>query len=131
MSKVALGTTMDAIATALSSLISGTAHAWPVEDARPGDAVVGYPDGAITFASTFGRGGDELTIPVWLICGYRSQKSTRDAIAAHLTGGSSVVDALLALSTDPVVSLTGTVEPFTTPQGEPLVAVRFDLTITT
>ncbi len=112
-----LAATNRAIAAALVTAgIASTGYAWPSEGARPGDAVVGYPD-SIEFDLTFQRGYDQVRIPFWVLAGLVADESTLDRISDLMAGGASDVKAALEGTTlgDVISSLritSATVVPF-------------------
>lgn len=89
-----LAATMDAIAGKVPSGATERVYAWPVEDAKPPCAIVGYPDADITFDRTFGRGSDEVTIPLFFLVGKAHDRSARDRLSAVITGATGVKDAI-------------------------------------
>lgn len=92
MAGINLVTVMDALATAFAS-VTGVSRSfgYPNEDARPGDALVGYPTD-IDLAVTFGRGMDHAVFPVLVICGLSSDATTRQTASDMLLGSSDVLD---------------------------------------
>ncbi len=95
MGGINLSATMDALATAFSNVTGVTrAFAWPTEDATPGTAVVGYPDGDLELVITFQRGADKATFPVWIVCGLVQDEETRDFASALLLGSADIIDAV-------------------------------------
>jgi hypothetical protein len=85
---------MDGIATLVtnSALVSNV-YAYPVSAVTVPCAVVGYPTD-IQFDLTFGRGGDEMTLPVWFIVGIGTTKDARDALSTILGDTSSIKSTL-------------------------------------
>ena len=94
MSPINVSLVMQAIADELVSAgVVENAYGWPVKQARPVCAIVGYPD-ALEFDATFGRGSDKATFPVYIVCGAVHDQSTRDVISGYITGATGVKDAL-------------------------------------
>lgn len=83
---------MDGIAAQVVGLIPNT-FAWPAESVTPPAAVVGYPT-RIEFDLAAGRGGDEMTIPLWVIVGKSGTKAARDQISTWIGDTSSVKSAV-------------------------------------
>lgn len=93
MAALDLTATMDALAAAMLNVTGVTrSFAWPVEDVDVGDAVVGYPTEPIEIGTTFGRGADQTTFPVWVICGMAQDKASRDFAADFISGSTDVSD---------------------------------------
>lgn len=124
MGKVDLATTMDAIAAAL--VTGGTvtkAYGWPHPTVQKQQAVVGYPtEGTLGF--TFQRGGDRVTLPVWVICGLPGEESTRDYLST-LLGASDDVKTVIEAALSSVEVNEPRIEVYEATGGE-YMAVRFD-----
>lgn len=80
-----LGDVMDEVATRLSTIEPLRVSAWPVGTIQPPAAIVAYPDN-YTYDETYGRGMDRMTLPVVVIVGRPTDRSTRDAIAQYANG---------------------------------------------
>lgn len=119
---------VDLAAAVQPELDSGrTAHSRPIEGAKPGDAVVGYPTDPIAIAGTFRRGMDRLTVPVFILCGYAQDASTQTAVGTWLGSGSVIAAIEAYAGTWSSVSVTQVqIEDFSPIGGTPLVALRFD-----
>lgn len=91
---VQLAALMDAIKAKVPDAATKRVYAWPVEDAAPPCAIVSYPDSAIDFDLTMGRGADRLTIPVFFLVGKAVERTARDALSAILTGASGIKTAI-------------------------------------
>jgi hypothetical protein len=90
-----LANIMDKIADALTDGgVTKRAYAWPVETVSPPCAVVGYPQEPIEFDSTFSRGSDLITIPVYFIVGKASDRNSRDQLSEIIDGANSVKECL-------------------------------------
>ena len=87
-----LAATMDAIAAPLAPL-TPTVYAWPVREAEPPCAVIGYP-ADFAFDLTYRDAHQETTFPIWFLVGPASDKATRDAVDAVLEGTAKVKAAL-------------------------------------
>lgn len=90
-----LGDVMDQVATQLDTITGLRVFAHPPGTVVPPAAVVSYPE-TYTFDETYGRGMDRLTLPVVVVVGKPTERSTRDRLAAYCDGsGSSSVKAVL------------------------------------
>jgi hypothetical protein len=129
MGALDLAGTMDALAAAVEGTTAVTkCHAWPVEGAKVGEGVVGYPTESIEYDGTFQRGQDRATFPVWILCGLPSDQRTRTTLSALITGADSIKTAIEAYSTsayDSVRVTDGAIDRFLGGSGEQ-VALRFD-----
>lgn len=87
---------MEALATRLKTIDGLRAYGYPVESVSAPAAIVGWP-AAYTFDATYGRGHDDLVIPVVVVVGRpRDNKATLDRLSAYLDGsGPSSVKAVL------------------------------------
>lgn len=66
----------------------------PDKPPHPPAAIVSYPD--LEFDATYGRGMDRMTLPVFLLVGKVSDRSTRDNVTKWVTGsGADSVKAVL------------------------------------
>jgi hypothetical protein len=128
MAGLDIAAVMDSLA---AGLVAGgactVAHAWPNEAARVGEGIVGYPE-AVEFDLAFGRGLEEATFPVLIVCGGSSFKTTRTTAAALITGATDVKDALEAYagSWDSLRVVRAVIEEWE-PIGQPAqLVVRWD-----
>src|SRR5687768_1669543 len=80
-----LSDVMDEVAARLGAIKGLRVFAYPADSLSPPAAAVLYPDG-ITFDETYGRGMDRLTLPVLVVVGKPTDRSTRDRIAAYCDG---------------------------------------------
>jgi hypothetical protein len=87
-----LAATMDAIATRLQPL-APTVYAWPVREAVPPCAVVGYP-ADIAFDLVYHDASQEMTFPIWFLVGPVADKATRTEADAVIEGSAKVKAAL-------------------------------------
>ena len=90
-----IGDVMDQVAAQLASIpqLSGRVFAYPPGSVVPPAAVVSYPDQLI-FDETYGRGMDRLTLPVMVMVGRPTERSTRDHLEVFCEGsGPSSVKA--------------------------------------
>ena len=132
MSALSVKSVMVDLAAAVQPELDGgrTAHPRPVEALQPGDAVVGYPTDPMSISTTFRRGQDRATFPVFVICGMPQDESTQTAVDA-LVGSGSIVAAIEAYAgTWQSVSVTqASIVEYTPTGGSPMVALRFDVDV--
>jgi hypothetical protein len=86
-----LATVMAQLATQLDTIAGLRVHGSPPGTVVPPAAIVDYPD-EITYDASYGRGCDRITLPVWVVIGRPTDRSTAALLAAYATGsgGSSV-----------------------------------------
>jgi hypothetical protein len=90
---------MDEIATRLDTIAGLRCFAWPPGTATPPAAIVSYPND-YTYDETYGRGMDRMTLPVVVLVGRPTDRSTRDALAQYVNGsGAASVKAVLESGT--------------------------------
>lgn len=86
---------MDEVATWLRTISGWEVYAWPVGSASPPAAIVSYPTD-LAYDATYGRGMDQLKLPVVVLVGQANDLAARDRLAAYCKGtGASSVKALL------------------------------------
>lgn len=94
-----LSTVMDQVATQLDTIAGLRVHAYPPSTLTPPAAVVAYPDD-YTFDATYGRGMDRMTLPVVVMVGKVSDRSSRDRLTDYLDGaGAASVKAVVEAGT--------------------------------
>ena len=94
-----LGEVMDAISTRLDSVGGLRCFAYPPGTLTPPAAVVSYPD-TVTFDATYARGMDRMSLPVFVVVGRPTDRSTRDLLSAYCNGaGAKSVKAVLESGT--------------------------------
>lgn len=94
-----LGNVMDAISTRLDTITGLRCFASPPATLVPPAAVVSYPD-TLAFDATYGRGMDRLDLPVVVVVGRPTDRSTRDNLSLYCDGsGASSVKAVLESGT--------------------------------
>lgn len=92
---ITLSTTMDALGAAMLNVTGLTkAYTTPTEAIRPPCVIVGYPEGDMQLAATFGRGSDRMTFPVIVVCGLQFDAGTRTLVSSVITSASDGWDAL-------------------------------------
>lgn len=89
-------TTMDVAAT-MDALAAATGmtntFAYPVDDAVPPCAIVGYPIDEMDIHKTFGVANASGVFPVWIVFGDVMEKETRDLISSTMTTVIAGIDA--------------------------------------
>jgi hypothetical protein len=90
-----LAAVMQAVSDQLDTIVGLNCYAWPSSTVSPPAAVIAYPE-SIDPDLTYRRGKGRISLPVWVVVGNVSEKSTRDAIAAYVnsSGPASVVAVL-------------------------------------
>lgn len=83
---------MDGLAARAVTLIPNT-YAYPVDNVTVPCAIVGYPT-RIEFDLTMDRGGDEMTLPLWVLVGKSMTAAARDALSTLLGDTSSIKSAV-------------------------------------
>ena len=133
MSGLNLASVMVDLAAAVQTVLATgyKAYPLPIEGARVGDAVVGYPQDPIGISTTFRRGQDRATFPVYVICGMAQDEATRTAISAWIDDSGSVITAIEGYAgTWSSVAVTEVrIESFTPTGGSPQLALRFDVDV--
>lgn len=133
MSALSLSAVMVDLAAAVQTVLATGCKAYPlpIEGARVGDAVVGYPPDPIQISTTFRRGQDRVVFPVFVICGMAQDEATRTAVSAWIDNSGSVVTAIESYAgTWSSVSVTEVrIENFTPTGGSPQLALRFDVDV--
>lgn len=76
---------MDELATRLGRIPNLRTFAYPPDNAHPPAAIVSYPT-TYTYDETYGRGSDRLELPVVLVVGKPTDRSSRDALAVYVAG---------------------------------------------
>jgi hypothetical protein len=90
-----LAAVMDEVAARLATIAGLRVFAYPPGSVEPPAAVVSYP-GDYTFDGGYARGMDRMTLPVVIVVGKPTDRSTRTRIAAYVAGsGASSIKALL------------------------------------
>ncbi len=76
---------LDEIAGKLDGIDGLRAFGYPVARLPLPGAVVGLPDD-ITFDAAYGRGSDELTLPVWVMVARGDERAAAEELAPYLNG---------------------------------------------
>jgi hypothetical protein len=86
---------MDEIAARLDTIEGLRVHAHPIGKITPPAAIVSYPD-TLEFDKTYGRGMDQMSLPVVLVVGRAVDRAARDELAAYCKGaGERSIKAVL------------------------------------
>jgi hypothetical protein len=82
---VNLNDVMNQLGTQLDTIAGLRVYPYPADTVAPPAAILGLPDG-IEFDATYGRGSDEITIPVLVVVGRASDRAARDKLAEYCDG---------------------------------------------
>lgn len=80
-----LSDVMDEVARRLRGLEGVRAYEWPTNSVQSPAAVVLYPQ-RYDYDETYGRGTDRMTLPVAVLVGRTTERSTRDILSALISG---------------------------------------------
>lgn len=90
-----LAAVMDDIAGRLETIDGLRTFAHPAANISPPAAIVSYP-GEYTYDATFGRGMDRINLPVVVLVGKVSERSSRDRLGAYVNGdGAQSIKAVI------------------------------------
>lgn len=94
-----LADVMQALADRLDTIAGLRVHGHPPDKVTPPAAIVTYPD-TYTYDETYGRGMDRIELPVVVVVGKVSARSSRDDLARFVDGsGVASVKAVLESGT--------------------------------
>lgn len=127
-----LADVMEEVAGRLGTINGLRVFAYPPDDVHPPAAIVSYPD-TYTFDETYQRGMDRMAVPVVLVVGKPTDRSSRDRLAQYCDGsGPASVKAALEAA-DYVachsVRVTGIEFDVVSIAGTDYMAARFDLDV--
>lgn len=80
-----LNAVMDAVGARLATIVGVRVYDFPPDSVAVPAAVVSYPE-EITYDETYARGCDSCTLTVSVLVGLVSDRASRDALAAYLSG---------------------------------------------
>lgn len=80
-----LADVMQAVADRLDTVQGLRVFAYPPDALHPPAAVVTYPE-TYTFDATYGRGMDQISLPLVVVVGRVSDRASRDVIGAYVDG---------------------------------------------
>lgn len=83
-----LATVMTELGAALETISGLRVFSFPPDTATAPAAIVGYPE-SLEFDGTYGRGMDRMMVPVVLVVGKVSDRSSRDELGAYCDGSGS------------------------------------------
>lgn len=90
-----LSTVMDQIATELDTISDLRVFAFPADNIPAPAAIVGYPE-SITYDTTMGRGVDSMVLPIFVLVGRVTDRTSRDLLSVYVDGsGAKSVKAVL------------------------------------
>lgn len=94
-----LSNVMDQIAIQLDTIAGLHVYAYPADSITPPAAIVGYPE-TITYDVTFGRGVDQIDLPVFVLVERTPDRTARATLAPYLDGsGAESFKAVLKAGT--------------------------------
>lgn len=132
MSAIDLSAVMVDLADAVQTVLATgrTAFDHPVEGVVPGDAIVAYPQDPIDISTTYRRGQDRCTVPVFIICGLPQDEATRTEVSTWI-GSGSVIAAIegYAGTWSDVAVRSVRIEEFSPTGGSSLVSLRYDVDV--
>lgn len=76
---------MEELAGRLDSIPDLRVYAWPPGSVTPPAAVVGYP-ADYSYDQTYQRGQDQMTIPVVVVVGRTTERTSRTALTGYVAG---------------------------------------------
>ena len=86
---------MSELAAAAATITGLRTYAYPTDTVQAPAAIVSYPD-AINFDQTLQRGSDQIMIPVYVMVGKVSDRSSHIQLSAYCAGsGASSIKAVL------------------------------------
>lgn len=80
-----LAIVMEALAERIDTIQGLHVSSWPIGKVTPPAAVVSYPT-TITLDQTYGRGMDRMKLPIVVVVGKPTERTTRDALAEYCDG---------------------------------------------
>lgn len=93
---VKLDDVMDELAARGGKIPGMRPFGYPTDNAQPPALIVGFPAAPLQFDETYGRAADRMTVPVWVLVGKPTDRSSRDMLARYVAGsGSHSVKAAL------------------------------------
>jgi len=81
-----LNAVMDAIGTRLSTVAGLRVADYAAQSVNPPQAIVSLPTEPVEYDAAMGRGADRVVIPITVLVGAVSDRASRDAIAAYVSG---------------------------------------------
>lgn len=89
-----IGNVMDELGAAVDTIAGVRVFPYWADKVTPPAAIVSWPD--IDFDTTYARGADRLTVPLWLVVGKVVARTARNDLAKYLAGaGASSVKAVI------------------------------------
>lgn len=97
-----LNAVMDAIGTRLLTISGLRVADYAAQSVNPPQAIVSLPTEPVEYDAVMGRGADRAVIPITVLVGAVSDRASRDAIAAYVsgTGASSIKAAVEGTTSD-------------------------------
>lgn len=81
-----LNAVMDAIGVRLSTVAGLRVADYAAQSVNPPQAIVSLPTEPVEYDAVMGRGADRAVIPITVLVGAVSDRASRDAIAAYVSG---------------------------------------------
>ncbi len=127
-----LAAVMDQTGDRLDTIAGLRVFRYPTPTLTPPAAIVSYPE-TITFDETYGRGMDRMVLPLVVVVGRPTERTTRDRLALYCNGsGASSIKAVLesgAYSEFHTLRVTGIDFDVVAIGGVDYMAALFDLDI--
>jgi hypothetical protein len=127
-----LASVMDEIATQVDTISGLRVYSWPPGSLTPPAAVVSYPT-TYTFDATYQRGMDRLTLPLVVVVGKATERTTKERLGAYCNGsGASSIKAVVQAGTYTafdVATVTGITFDAVSIGGTEYMAALFDIDI--
>jgi hypothetical protein len=83
-----LAAVMDELGDAVDKIVGLRVYRWPPGKVTPPAAIVDYPE-TLTFDRTYGRGTDDMIVPIVVVVGKASVRGARDRLARYCRGDGS------------------------------------------
>ena len=98
-----LNATMDAIGVRLSTIAGLRVADYAAQSINVPQAIVSLPTGPVEYDAVMGRGADRAVIPVRVLVGAVSDRASRDAVAAYVSGTGTLSVKTAIEGTDPTL----------------------------
>lgn len=90
-----LAAVMDELAAELDTIADLRVYAFPADNVPVPAAIIGYPE-SITFDTTMGRGVDTIVIPIFVLVGRVTDRTSRGLLSVFVDGsGTKSIKAVL------------------------------------
>lgn len=123
---------MEEVAARLATIDGLRVFAYPADTVSPPAGIVLYPE-SVTFDETYGRGMDRMTLPLLVVVGKPTDRSSRSRLSQYCDGaGPASVKAAVdggGYGSCDSVRVTGVEFPTATIAGTEYIAAMFDLDV--